>query len=202
MSRLYCEIGDHYWERKAQRGRPPRNCPAHAPEKPVVHTRPKLQETSEGKIVGFAQAHEYEFSSDLQTALEAAEAEQRMETLRCELGDHDWQRERQRGKKPANCPEHRPNAISAPPSNKTTDHQAKVIEQILEAPRASQCRCGLKPKSTPAEIHALEGGCTTSAWRIQQYRDKGIELSPVEMLALGTGYVCPVLDKVRRALNL
>lgn len=28
------------------------------------------------------------------------------ETLHCEAGDHEWARERKRGKKPVNCPEH------------------------------------------------------------------------------------------------
>src|SRR5690606_9367545 len=32
---LLCQAGQHYWERPAQRGRPPVNCPEHAPEKPV-----------------------------------------------------------------------------------------------------------------------------------------------------------------------
>lgn len=31
--KLHCELGDHDWERKSQRGRPPRNCPNHQPSK-------------------------------------------------------------------------------------------------------------------------------------------------------------------------
>lgn len=31
-----------------------------------------------------------------------------MRTLHCQLGDHDWQREPQRGQLPKNCPIHKP----------------------------------------------------------------------------------------------
>lgn len=31
-----------------------------------------------------------------------------LETLHCAKGDHDWTREKKRGKKPNNCPEHTP----------------------------------------------------------------------------------------------
>ena len=31
QQRLYCQTGEHYWERPSQRGKPPRNCKEHAP---------------------------------------------------------------------------------------------------------------------------------------------------------------------------
>lgn len=31
-----------------------------------------------------------------------------LETLHCKIGDHDFERERKRGVKPRNCPEHKP----------------------------------------------------------------------------------------------
>ena len=30
---LYCEVGKHHWDRPAQRGKKPHNCPEHAPIK-------------------------------------------------------------------------------------------------------------------------------------------------------------------------
>ena len=35
MMKLHCQAGNHDWERPAQRGRPPLNCPEHAKAKPV-----------------------------------------------------------------------------------------------------------------------------------------------------------------------
>lgn len=46
-TRLYCQPGDHYWERKAQRGRPPFACPEHAPAKPQARKMGGLKEKSE-----------------------------------------------------------------------------------------------------------------------------------------------------------
>lgn len=41
MPTLYCEAGKHEWERPAQRGRKPLNCPEHAAPKPTTDG-PKL----------------------------------------------------------------------------------------------------------------------------------------------------------------
>lgn len=32
----------------------------------------------------------------------------KLEVLHCQEGDHEWKRERKRGRKPVNCPDHRP----------------------------------------------------------------------------------------------
>lgn len=170
MPTLHCNIGNHDYWRDPQRGKPPLNCPEHKPEKPVAILHRHTGDLSTAPAVARLNA------TDLVPGLAEALAEQRMETLQCEMG-HEWQRERQRGKRPSRCPEHRAKTISAPPSNKTTDHQARVIELVLENPRAASCRCGLTPQSSPAEIRALNGGCTIA-------------------------FVCPVLDSVRRALSL
>lgn len=37
---LWCEAGKHHWERAAQRGRPPLNCPHHTAPKPQPSGRP------------------------------------------------------------------------------------------------------------------------------------------------------------------
>lgn len=177
MPTLHCEIGNHDYFRDPQRGRPPRNCPEHTP---VVISRHLVGDHSAEKAITRLNTSQLQaiLNPELQTILKAAEDEQKYETLICEVGDHEWQRERQRGKKPSRCPEHRSPAISAPPSNKTTDHQASVIAAILEAPRASGCRCRLSPTSTPAQIRTLGGGCTMPS------------------------FVCPILDTVRRQLNI
>lgn len=48
MRRLYCEAGDHTWDRPAQRGRVPKNCPE--------HTEVKAAPSGDG-LTGLAKAH-------------------------------------------------------------------------------------------------------------------------------------------------
>lgn len=52
MRTLYCEAGDHKWERPAQRGRAPRNCPEHTV---VVEPKPKAPKPKP-KISGLEKA--------------------------------------------------------------------------------------------------------------------------------------------------
>jgi hypothetical protein len=192
MTKLYCKNGDHWYERESQRGRPPLNCPEHSPPKPTTafqrsgslgRERAEKPVGTHSNILDTIKASEklmredLNKPSELRLAMEAAEREMRTETLTCEIGPHEWQRERTRGKRPARCPEHRASNFSNKPATKTTDHQAKVIESILENPRAASCRCGLHAQMSPAEIRALGGGCT----------------EPM--------YVCPNLDTVRRVIN-
>lgn len=40
MQTFTCETGGHEWERPSQRGRPPRNCPDHTPERLPATPRP------------------------------------------------------------------------------------------------------------------------------------------------------------------
>lgn len=49
MRTLYCEAGDHEWERPAQRGRTPINCPDHAAEAKAA--------PSGSSLTGLAKAH-------------------------------------------------------------------------------------------------------------------------------------------------
>lgn len=169
MPILHCNIGDHDYFREPQRGKPPLNCPEHRPAKPPVLLKKVAALKAEPNPPAGVPI-------ELREAMKAAELELRTETLICEVGPHEWQRERTRGKRPSRCPEHRAKTLSIPPSNKTTDHQAKVIQSVLENPRASSCRCGLTPQTTPAEIRALNGGCTIA-------------------------FVCPTLDAVRRGIG-
>lgn len=99
---LHCEIGNHSWWRKKQRGRPPLNCPEHQPTEIKVSSIP------------FAKTHEYagvDFSAkksitDIVPGLKDLLQQDETETLHCIAGDHSWQRAKQRGKKPMSCPEH------------------------------------------------------------------------------------------------
>lgn len=51
------------------------------------------------------------------------------ESLRCTLGDHDWQRDRKRGVKPKNCPDHAPKKAAAKTAvTKVTVTSAPVID--------------------------------------------------------------------------
>lgn len=51
---------------------------------------------------------------------------------------------------------------------------AQIIREVLAQPRARECRCGITPRMTRAQIDALGAGCTAGRW------------------------VCPVLDTIRR----
>lgn len=109
---LYCQIGDHKWERPRQRGRQPLNCPEHAP----VKVQPQIK----------------------REPAKAAEAAV-METLICEVGNHEWQRERKRGKKPTCCPEHKPAVtVAEKPLAPVIDREAVETElSALEARKRS-----------------------------------------------------------------
>lgn len=52
---LHCELGDHTWRRKSQRGRVPKNCPKHRPE--PVAAKPEGPETL---ICEYGEGHEWE----------------------------------------------------------------------------------------------------------------------------------------------
>lgn len=170
MPTLHCNLGNHDYYRDPQRGRKPLNCPEHQPEKPPVLLKKVAQLNAEPNPPAGVPI-------ELREAMEAAELEMRTETLTCEVGPHEWQRERTRGKKPSRCPEHRASNFSNKPATKTTDHQARVIQSVLENPRAASCRCGITPASTPAEIRGIVHSCT-DPW-----------------------YICPTLDTVRRNIN-
>lgn len=59
--------------------------------------------------------------------------------------------------------------------------RATVIREELARPQARRCRCGITTRTTREELDALAEGCTGSV--------RG-----------GRGYICPVLDAIRRRL--
>ena len=104
-----------------------------------------------------------------------------MRVLRCGVGDHDWEAPRKKGKGPANCPEHRPtptidlDRMQAGRSNKAQADREATIREIISAPNAHNCRCGIDPSMNDLELRSL---CTKSC------------TSP--------GGICSVLDRCMR----
>lgn len=87
---LFCKSG-HTWERRSgSKGRKPQYCPDHAPKPPRA--------------------------ARSRTAPQRAASEPVVETLYCQEGDHDWEREVKKGKKPLSCPKHTANVVVKTPS--------------------------------------------------------------------------------------
>lgn len=85
---LTCEYGKgHLFTRTRTRGRKPRFCPKHLPTSKVAPAPVKATKVASASVKA--------------TIPQAA-----MVTLHCAIGDHDWQRPSQRGRKPLNCPDH------------------------------------------------------------------------------------------------
>ena len=62
---------------------------------------------------------------------------------------------------------HRLTAIERAQAAKTEANarrRAEVIRDELARPRAKDCRCPIKPPSTPEQLRALGAGCTAGQW--------------------------------------
>lgn len=107
-------------------------------------------------------------------------------TLYCKAGDHEWEREVKRGRVPENCPEHNQKVVEQGKSledrlregreKKSREIRQKAIEEILNKPQAASCKCGIDPTMTVKQIRKIRS-CTDPY------------------------FVCPVLDKVLRAIG-
>lgn len=107
--------------------------------------------------------------------------------LHCKLGNHEWEHPSARGRYPANCPDHLPlktlskktltdNAQEArTPKQEAT--RREMIADIVDHPRAQNCKCGITPDTKDEEIRGMRG-CTDPH------------------------FVCGTLNAVRRALSL
>jgi hypothetical protein len=175
MPTLHCELGNHSWEREAKRGRVPKSCPDCLKENNLWPIHKNVKITSNSKD------HKEEKSSvDLEQILPGISeflAQDKMETLVCEVGNHTWERESRRGKKPKRCPEHSSEINSKSLPADSTARTQDLIAEILSTPRAASCHCGLTVETSPAEIRAMESCCSPQ-------------------------FICPTLDTVRRRLNL
>jgi hypothetical protein len=81
--KLRCEAGNHDWERTAQRGRPPRNCPEHQPAKiekprklsePTENPQERMARLREIKAQRAAEREEMAFEAETQRRIELAAA--------------------------------------------------------------------------------------------------------------------------------
>jgi len=116
-----------------------------------------------------------------------------LETLHCELGDHSWERERKRGKKPKNCPVHKPQIDPVDLEERERLREEKRIEAAAERMRQKitehaaearerRCKCVYDPNASWVDLVKMGAGCTGSTHG-------------------GAGWVCPELDRLRRSLQ-
>jgi hypothetical protein len=107
--------------------------------------------------------------------------------LRCEAGNHEWERPSKRGRIPANCPDHTPKpsakqekAVSKMQegrARKAEEHRRGLIAGIITHPKSQNCHCPITPDSTDKEL--------------------------LDMKSCADPYfVCATLDTVRRAVGL
>lgn len=99
-----------------------------------------------------------------------------LRTLYCALGDHDWEAPVKRGRKPLNCPDHRPATPTAAPEKEHVGY-ARIIEEALADPRAVDCHCAFTDGMTFDDLVTLGGGCTMPS------------------------FCCPTLDRIRRRIG-
>lgn len=99
IEKLYCENGQHSWERESKRGKKPKNCPDHMPT-PAPKSATALYTSDKGLI----------------------------RLLRCKHDGHIWHAPIQRGRPPKFCPEHDPKKLCAEQHKKALDkHQSRII---------------------------------------------------------------------------
>lgn len=87
-----------------------------------------------------------------------------MRTLHCEIGDHDWERESQRGRLPRNCPTHQPDTalprfvgmLSGPPDLAT---RAKDIVRTRVAEDAPPLMVTVPEAVTVSPEATVEATC-------------------------------------------
>lgn len=51
-------------------------------------------------------------------------------TLYCQAGDHDWERESQRGRKPHSCPDHQEVEVTSDEATTTPTHTISATERV------------------------------------------------------------------------
>lgn len=118
-------------------------------------------------------------------------ASTKYQTLHCESGDHDYDWPVKRGRKPRNCPAHKPEPGTEVKHHEGPEDLSRVIRSTLDrlGKRAINCRCGIVPTMTRQQLTALGAGCT------------GRVHKPGDLAGSDPGYVCPTLDTIRRAIG-
>jgi hypothetical protein len=142
---------------------------------------------------------------------------QNIETLFCERGKHKWTRDKKQGKKPHNCPKHKP--IQTIKSSTRTLH-CELGNHDWEAPRKRGAGPKNCPEHRPAPIINLDKMQDGRRMKNQADRERkiqeriegkqcqcGIEptMSDFELRKLYPGcadpwFVCPTLDGVMRSV--
>lgn len=104
--------------------------------------------------------------------------------LWCERGQHNYDWPVKRGRKPKSCPAHPAEAGEFKHDGPVQENLRSIIQRVLDsqAKRDISCSCGIRADMSREEITALGSGCRKGNW-----------MSP--------GFVCPVLDAVRRAIG-
>lgn len=124
MESLYCEPGNHKWQRPRTRGRKPTHCGDHLPVQVVransagqkmqqLHCtignhdweRPSARGVKPLNCPEHKPATGTTFATGLRQG-SVLRVPAGNTTLHCEAGNHDWERPPTRGRKPINCPQH------------------------------------------------------------------------------------------------
>jgi hypothetical protein len=125
--KLWCEEGEHWWRRPSQRGRPPLNCPKHAPVK--EKTEPQTVELwceAGGHTWDWVKRGFEPINCPQHRTVKQKESQQ--VELYCEAGDHKWMWTVSRGRRPRRCPEHRTEAL--PKSSTAAQNGQKKISGL------------------------------------------------------------------------
>lgn len=120
MESLFCESGNHKWQRPKTRGAKPRSCPDHKPVTTYAPSGKKADSlqtlhcqignhtwqrpSARGVKPLSCPEHKTAKATPNRRANPGEAAEP--DTLTCVAGNHTWQRPAARGRKPANCPAH------------------------------------------------------------------------------------------------
>ena len=111
-------------------------------------------------------------------------------TLWCAVGDHSWQRERQRGRPPFSCPEHS-EVPKTPRTRKPSPEPAeavRIVHRVLQDyPQVSTARrLGIQ------QILDAREGC------LCEIRSDMSDRELMRVVSCQPKWVCSTLDKIRR----
>lgn len=91
------------------------------------------------------------------------------ELLHCQLGDHPWNRERKRGRKPTSCPEHAAEAEQAKQAQRVTKISENVNTRMIERIERALENVPLTDTHLGVEIvHRDREVLSGIAWRISE----------------------------------
>lgn len=141
--KLWCEEGEHYWHRPAQRGRKPTNCPKHAPEKPESNGT-----NGNGMVTLHCEIGDHEWERPSQRG---------KKPRNCPEHQPEQPTKRERGEEPTRREE-------------TLD---QIWEKVTQHREFKNCQCGLEKGMSASEVRALYPGCKRrwNCGALQRYYD-------------------------------